>query len=428
MKKLFLMFIMTAFAASLTAQSQLSTVHGKTKDGKTIEVKYYKGAVEDYVESVKYQVIDDLQGQVKSLQADVKTLQGKLDAATKETKELENKAGNGVTDKDLQHLRDQVAEKEAQIDELSHRITLLQTQMDSASRQSDAELQTLRDEIASKNRTIQQLDRQLNANTKGTATPVIGLEGGWGLVFPNIIDNNWKRDLSTSLQAGVYFGTARLSESFPISVEAGAGFRRISMSAHLGSFTNTNSNTIDNDGDACEAICTFNNLSESLRLTYIGIPIRLCFGQPYTTKASLYAKLGVTPSIHIGASEINGDGTYSLKGHYPQWDVTLEDIAELGYGNGFNCYEDSEGNSLVATTINKFNLWGNVAVGAYIPLSKDVPIVLNASLKLDYSILPVGNTSADGTTALPNGHTGLLKDGGRMLIPSVGIGLVYTLK
>ena len=81
MKKLFLILVMTATAATAFAQSQLSTVRGKTKEGKTIKVDYYQGTVEDVIQSVKYQLVDELQAEVKSLQNQTKTLQGKVDEA-----------------------------------------------------------------------------------------------------------------------------------------------------------------------------------------------------------------------------------------------------------------------------------------------------------------------------------------------------------
>lgn len=423
MKKLFLILVMTATAATTLAQSQLTTVRGKTKDGKTIEVKYYKGTVEDYVESVKYQVVDDLQKQVKTLQSDAKTVQGKLDAANKRIKELENKNVKTNDNKELQNLREQAAENEVQIMVLNDSIVLLQGQIDSVSRLMDEERQAFRAEIDAKNQTIQQLNKQHETGGTSIASPVIGLEGGLGMVLPRSVDDYWAKDHNTCLQAAVYFGTPRLSKSFPMSVEVGVGFRRLSLSARLHSYEQQIEHLADNDGDPYTAIYTYSNLSEHLTASNIDVPIRLCFGQPGKGKTSAYAKLGITPSINIG-SNFNGEGTYSLKGYYPQWGITLENIEELDFGHDKDLYQDVE------AEIRRFNLWGTLALGAYVPLSKNAPIVLNAGVKLDYSILPIGTISASGddaTMLLPDNHAGLLQNG-RMLIPSFEIGLVYTLK
>ena len=82
MKKILLTIAITLLVTVAWAQSQLTTVRGKTKDGKTIKVEYYQGTVEDYVESVKYQLVDELQAKVADLQT-------KLDAANKQIKDFQ---------------------------------------------------------------------------------------------------------------------------------------------------------------------------------------------------------------------------------------------------------------------------------------------------------------------------------------------------
>ena len=84
-----------------------------------------------------------------------------------------------------------------------------------------------------------------------------------------------------------------------------------------------------------------------------------------------------------------------------------------------DCYDDVE------PEIKGFNLWGNVAFGAYVPF-KGSPIVLNAGVKLDYPFMSFGTINAANN--LPDGKAGLLQNGGKVIIPSVEVGLVYTLK
>jgi len=61
MKKIFLVLFSLTLVTSTWAQTQRSTLRGKTKDGKTLTVQYYQGTVEDRIESVKYQLVDELQ-------------------------------------------------------------------------------------------------------------------------------------------------------------------------------------------------------------------------------------------------------------------------------------------------------------------------------------------------------------------------------
>ena len=526
MKKLFLILIMTATVATAWAQSQLSTVRGKTKDGKTIKVDYYKGSVEDVIQSVKYQLVDELQANVKELQSKTKTLQNKLDDANRQVKELQKQINqNSGNSGEEQRLRTQLAEKEKQItklnkeiktlndqiasfqdDDMSETVTALQQQLaekeatlsslnkqvvklnvevnqlnkdkeelnkqietlskqgdksgeiqrlnkqlkdkDAQIRQLDAQiakneqvidslkknktvvvpndkdqqLKTLREQIAAKDATISDLRKDLancgNGLTKPVRTPVIGVEFGYGPAFPgSSISEPWAKEVQSCFKADVYFGSARLSESFPISVEAGLGIRSFSMAARLNEYATT-IEAVDVDGDNYQAIYAFNGLEESLSLTYFDIPIRLCFGQPAKDRVTAYAKLGLTPSINV-ASTFAGAGTYSLKGYYPQWDVTLENVEHLGFGTDMECYENVE------PEINGFNLWGNVAFGAYVPF-KGSPILLNVGVNLDYPFMSIG--SINENDRLPDAKSGLLQNGGKVVIPSVEVGLVYTIK
>lgn len=519
MKKLFLILLMTATVATAWAQSQLSTVRGKTKDGKTIKVDYYKGTVEDVIQSVKYQVVDELQTKVNGLQT-------KLDAANKQVKDLQkrlescgdineiNRLKKQLTEKEntikslnkdinalnkqladcgkgddqselIAELRKQITENANTISSLNSRVVglnkdvvqlnkdkeELRKQLDACGGQTDCDevrkqltkqlegkenqikslnvqiakdkrvidslkqlvvvvpddglIKELRKEIVSKDAQINQLNKDLETCRKGVnhvakpvPTPVIGLEVGFGPAFPgSSVSEPWAKEIKSCLQADVYFGSARLSESFPVSVEAGLGIRKFGMAARLNEYATT-LDAVDADGDSYKAIYAFDGLEESLSLTYFDIPIRLCFGQPAKERVTVYAKLGLTPSIKV-ASTFEGKGTYSLKGYYPQWDVTLENVEPLGFGSDMDCYEGVE------PEVGGFNLWGNLAFGAYVPF-KGSPVVLNAGVKLDYPFMSIGTIpTAD---KLPNGQSGLLQNGGKVVIPSIEVGLVYTLK
>lgn len=469
MKKLFLILIMTATVATAWSQSQLSTVRGKTKDGKTIKVDYYKGSVEDVIQSVKYQLVDELQAEKKKLQdqlkncadpAEVQRLKNQvtekekqINKLNKEIERLKAQITPTPTIDDCSELQQQIEEKDATINSLNKQVVKLNVDVSQAKKEKDAlskqleecekqkdcgeEVATLkqkvkeRDEqlrkqnsqIVKNERTIDSLKRQHvsvvpSGDKKPAPTPVIGVELGFGPAFPgSSISEPWAKEVKTCFNADVYFGSARLSESFPISVEAGLGIRSFSIAARLNEYATT-LEAMDIDGDTYHAIYAFNGLEENLSLTYFDIPLRLCIGQPAKERVTAYAKLGLTPSINV-SSTFSGAGTYNLKGYYPQWDVTLENIEHLGFGSDMACYENIE------PEINKFNLWGNVAFGAYVPF-KGSPIVLNAGVKLDYPFMAIG--SIKGSDTLPEGKSGLLQNGGKVVIPSVEFGLVYTLK
>ncbi len=622
MKKLFLILMMMSTAAAAWAQSQLSTVRGKTKDGKTIKVDYYKGTVEDVIQSVKYQLVDELQSNVNELQGRTKTLQGKLDDANAQVKQLQkqlqNSGGNQaeeqrirkqLTEKETQitklnndikalneqianlqkddmsetlaslrqqlnekealvtslnkqvvnlnlevnslnndkealnkqiemlsmqgdkaeemrELNNRMAEKEAQITKLNNDIKALNEQnanlqkdgtnetlaslqqqlteketvvaalnkqvvnlnmevnnlnkdkealnkqIEMLSRQGDKtegilelnnkvaekdnrinqlneqiakhertidsmmrnktvvvpsdkekQLQQLREQIAAKDAAINSLNKQIADFGKGIGkpakTPVVGLELGLGPAFMRgNMEEGWAKDPKWCKKVDVYYGTACLSDGFPLSVEAGVGIRGLKLSA-IGAACEQLFNRTDADGDSYQALYSFGSRQESLSLTYVEVPLRLCFGQPGKDRVSVYAKLGITPSIKVG-TKFNGQGTYSLKGYYPQWDVTLENVTELGFGTETDCYAGVE-----APNAKSFVLWGNISMGAYLPF-KGTPVMLNAGFNLDFPFMGLADTDTSHL-GLPNG-IGLLYNSGKVAIPSIEIGLVYTLK
>lgn len=420
MKKIFLMLVLTALAATAGAQSQLTTIRGKTKDGKTIKVEYYKGSVEDYVESVKYELVDELQAQVDDLQT-------KLDAASK--------SGGGDKAK-IKELNDEIDELKESIKDLNRQMIDIKITRDSLVTVNrglqeqianpvgtEGELRRLRDSIVSKDATILKLNNSLSDIRKrvnklekeldqcsssstgySRPTPVIGAKLGIGPTFAKGVEEGWSRDINWMKKAEVYFGSARLTQAMPLSVEAGVGIRSFKLSASRNPYELTVAGT-DADGDSFQAMYSFGNMQESFSLTYLDIPIRLCFDQPGKNRVSVYAKVGVTPSIKI-ASKFQGSGTYSLKGYYPQWDVTLENIMELGFGSDLEYYTaDNEPEA------NTFVLWGNATLGGYVPL-KNKPILFNVGLGLDVPLMGLTQSNA-GTKAV---------------MPSFEIGMVYTLK
>lgn len=395
MKRIIPILVLTLMATTVMAQSQLTTVRGKTKEGKTIKVEYYKGNVEDYVESVRYQLVDELQARVDDLQ-------GKLDAANKQIKDL-NKGGN--TGKQLNELN-------GQVDDLNERVITLSRELNEKTVSYDSVVAVNAGLINSLSECERQVDKLqqdlvlLQSSSVGSPKPtvVFGAAFGIGPVLASGVEEGWASDVNWMKKGEVYFGTASLSESFPISIEAGLGIRFFSLSASRTPYELTEA-AIDADGDSFQAMYSFGDLQESLALTYLDIPVRVCFGQPARDHMGLYAKIGVTPSVNVGHN-FKGSGTYTLKGYYPQWDVTLENITELGFGSDLEYYTDEK-----EPEVNVFVLWGNAMLGGYLPF-KGTHLLLNGALGVDVPLMNLTKANA----------------GKSAVMPSFEIGLVYTLK
>lgn len=424
MKKLFLILMMTGLTVAGMAQSQLTTVRGKDKNGKNIKVQYYKGTVEDKIQSVSYDLVDELQAKVKKLQSD-------LDAAKKEIKSLQAGGGNSA---EVTKLRKQVKSLETEVANLKKKIKNPDAVIEPTVN-CDEEVAAVQKKVEDRDKTIAELNTVIDAcnvkvkdlerqvgELKGQvlppASPVIGATLGLGPAFiGKSTPAEWARNVNWATQFEVYYGTGTLTQGFPLSVEAGLGFRTFKMSASLAQL-NTVISQDDNDGDPFKAHYSFNDLEESLKLSYLDIPVRLCVSQPLKDRVTVYAKAGFTPSLKIGSS-FKGSGTYSLEGYYPQWDVNLQNVDVLGFGTDLECYDELQ------PEVKSFVLWGNLAFGAYVPF-KDSPVELNAGVKFDFPLTSFG-VAANGDF-IPGAHAAVLSNGGKATIMSLELGIVYNLK
>ena len=417
MKRIFFIIATTVMASTAWAQSQqLQTIKGKTKDGKSINVQYYKGTAQDYIESVKYQLVDELKADNTSKQNSINDLQYQLNKANKRIDNLNDQLKNCGDPGQVTTLKNQLKEKEGEIDQLNEQVDNLGAQL----KEMQAENERLRAQLDSIKAVNQQLSQKKNRPVRN---PYVGVEASMGSVFLSNsgLNNPWAKSISWNKQVEVYFGSDRLSEGFPVSLEAGVGFRSLPMSAVIEHHEIKDIYQPDIDGQYYQPEYVFDNYTEKLTMNCLEVPVRLCIGQPEKDKISVYAKLGLAPSFILSSKLVNGP--YSKKGYYSNWNVTFEDINELGF---FNAGGNGE---KALTTDKRFNLWGNAAFGAYVPLGSS--LLFNVGAKLDYPILKTGSfESLDVSTdkdklPIPDGLT---KYYGRMLIPNLQAGLVYTLK
>ena len=410
MKKIFLIMAATLLATTAWAQSQLQTIKGKDTEGKSINVQYYKGTAQDRITSVKYQLVDELKAENKNKQNTINDLQSQLNKANKRIENLNGQLNKSSNDNNqCTELQEELNQKQSQLEQMTEQLEQLNAQLNEA----NAENERLREQL----RALEAENARLSQNKSRSAkSPVIGVEGGMGgVVLLGDINSNpnpWEKALSWNKQATLYFGTDRLSENIPVSIEAGIGFRSLPMKAII----DKNCGEInDIDGQNYQPI--FGNCSEKLTINCLEVPVRFCLGQPDKSKVSVYTKLGVTPFFVFSS---NLTQNYSNDGYYPDWNVTFKDIPELG----FTKVED-EGSEV--TPDRKFNLWGNLMFGAYFPLTSS--ILFNVGAKMDCPVLSTSTFSRSKSPDLDDRFSaGLINYNSWMLIPSLQAGLVYRLK
>ena len=419
MKKIFLIIVTTIMTTTAWSQSQLQTVKGKDAEGKNINVQYYKGTAQDRIVSVKYQKVDELEAEKKSKQRTIDDLQYQLNNANKNINNLKEQLKNSGNSGQIAELQEQLSQKQSEIEQLNDQNAALNAQL----KEMQAENERLRRQMDS----IKEVNRLLSLNKNRPAkSPVIGVEASMGSVFlsKSSLSDPWEKMLSWNKQASIYFGTGRLADGLPLSIEAGVGFRSLPMKAKINDYQATNE-IPDCDNDMYQLI--IDNCLETLTVNCLEVPVRFCLGQPDNNKVSVYGKVGVTPSFILSGRLTNG--SYTRKGYYPVWNVTLEEINELDFFNN-----GGDNPKTLKPETGRFNLWGNAAFGAYVPLGSS--ILFNVGAKLDYPIMKTGTfTSEEGGDAsgadnksllLPAG--GLESYEGRMLIPSLQAGVVYTLR
>lgn len=422
MKKLFLIIATTLMACTAWAQSQqLITVKGKTKEGKTINIQYYKGNVQDYIESVKYQLVDELKAENKQKQNVINDMQYQLNQANNQIKDLKKQQKNSNGDEQVATLNSELSKKQGEIDQLNQQLAELTAELNRV----QAENQKLNDSIG-------KLNQQLSMRQSRQASiPSIGVEVGLGSVFMlgHAIESPWEKRMTLNKQMAVYYNTGSLVSDFPISIEAGLGFRNLPMKAYVAHHEVKGAAQLDGDGESYQPIFVFDDFTEKLALNCLEVPLRLCVGQPNKNEVSVYAKVGITPSLILSSNLVNGN--YTRKGYYEtvsntHCNVTFEDIEELGYFSN-----SGEGNQAM-TPSKKFNVWGNVVFGTYLPMTSS--LLFNVGLQLECPILKTGvfEYSQDNNTTvqlLPDAYrSGLSTYDGRFFIPSLQAGLVYTLK
>ena len=123
-----------------------------------------------------------------------------------------------------------------------------------------------------------------------------------------------------------------------IKVKFGLGIS--SYSTHLkGNGEITSPEFTDIDGDTYIESLTLSNVDYTVNPMYLTMPFVMEIGNPNINKVGYYFDIGIELAYLVSESNKTG-GSYTTKGTYPQWGVTLEDIPELGFYTAKNLESD----------------------------------------------------------------------------------------
>jgi hypothetical protein len=185
----------------------------------------------------------------------------------------------------------------------------------------------------------------------------------------------------------------------------------------------------DKDDDNCTVKLDYTDVKESISLTYLDIPVYVEIGRPSRVKISGFAKIGVKASL-LMSKKVKGEGTYTSTGFYPEWNVTLRNIPELGYYTHENCYQNPDYKA------SPFVLWGSVSGGVNFPFSsveknRIANWILRVSAKIDYSLTPISKPLPDtyfsDASFRLNQSNILGGNGSKILAAGITVGLIYCL-
>ena len=149
--------------------------------------------------------------------------------------------------------------------------------------------------------------------------------------FSNIRNKNLSSDILDSkgglgftLNAGYFYS---LNPRFRF--KAGLGFSYLSGKME-GNGDVISQQLPDIDNDMYTETLTLNNVKNNVNLIYLSIPFILEYGNVNITRNGYYIDAGLKYSFLL-TDKFKSDGSYSTKGYYEKWGVTLENIDELGY-------------------------------------------------------------------------------------------------
>ena len=185
---------------------------------------------------------------------------------------------------------------------------------------------------------------------------------------------NTKGGLGFNFNAG-YFHS--LSPTF--RVKAGLGF------SYYTSMLEGNGDVFakelpDIDNDKYNETLTLSNVENKVNPIYISIPLALEYGTINISNTGFYINAGIKYSFLL-FDNYESSGSYSAKGTYEQWGVTLEDIDELGFYSERGLESNAE--------FKKSNLSVLGSFGISVPVSSVV--ILKLGITGSLGLIDIGN-------------------------------------
>jgi hypothetical protein len=132
------------------------------------------------------------------------------------------------------------------------------------------------------------------------------------------------------------------------------------------------------------------NVKNTSNLMYLSIPLIIEFGNTNFNKIGFYLDFGIKYSFLVMENN-KMNGTYTTKGNYLEWGVTLEDVPELGF------YTQKSIEPSVGFQKNNYSILGGA--GITIPISG--VLIFKVGLAGSLGLNDIGNNPSDKTDENP---------------------------
>lgn len=402
-----------------------------TFNGKPITIEYQEGAQgKDYVSKISYKPYDDLQKEKSNFEG----VKSRLEKRVKELEKIINSKPSDTTSerilrKELDDANQELNIVKKSLDEKNNEIKQLEreiSQLRNVLQDTNVVLSKTRDELYSTKKQSTEYAKEI-AILKGKKLDNRDNISLQAFFSTSTIDNElirqdfWGKNASLGQSYQLTYSKYFSSQS-PIAFVVGIGMSNYSFNAEIPYMEESLKGIIDPDGDMMDIYYQYNDINENVSLSYLNIPLEFHIGNNTIQK-------GIQPWINVGVllsinmkSDVSGSGQYTTIGYFPEWDMTVRDVEQLGLRSNADVYDE-----FTKWDLNKMVLWGTVSMGVCIPISKS-NWELNAGAKCSYSLNVISNeTGEQPNTQYCLGINNLLGGKGtRILNWGLAFGITYN--
>jgi len=180
------------------------------------------------------------------------------------------------------------------------------------------------------------------------------------------------------------FGTAEIGYFFSdyFGISTGLGYVSYKTKLNLNTYQK-NFEAIDSENEPFNMKITGSGIQEIQTVNFLSIPLCVHLRLPFNQTFGLFLKTGINLSLPV-SNKYNSSGTFTYKGYYPKYNVTLENLPKYGFANDTIITSNGE------LDIKKLHFNTLLSVGCEVNITNSMQIGIaanftNSLLKESYS-------------------------------------------